>query len=207
MVARVRSGLTYANVMATVAVFLALGGGAYAAFTLPANSVGSKQLRKRAVTPSKVAPATIELFKGEKGPKGDTGAQGIQGIQGVQGIQGIQGNQGGTGPSNAYFKTTATGQTGLSLAAGDYVLLGQCWFGSTNASPISGQETLTSGVTGDIASTFATIPANGNAQAFDEYALHLSAGTTFYNDCIYGSMGSVGRTAITAIKVGSVTTQ
>jgi hypothetical protein len=31
MLARMRSGLTYANVMATVAVFLVLGGGALAA--------------------------------------------------------------------------------------------------------------------------------------------------------------------------------
>lgn len=44
----VRARLTYANVMATVAVFLALGGGAYA-FKLNANSVRSKQLAPGAV--------------------------------------------------------------------------------------------------------------------------------------------------------------
>jgi hypothetical protein len=38
---RIRSHLTYANVMATIAVFLVLGGGAYAAFHLPKNSVRS----------------------------------------------------------------------------------------------------------------------------------------------------------------------
>ena len=37
--------LTYANVMATIAVFLALGGGAYAALNLPKNSVSSKTIR------------------------------------------------------------------------------------------------------------------------------------------------------------------
>ena len=36
--------LTYANVMATVAVFIAIGGGAYAA-GLAKNSVGSKQIK------------------------------------------------------------------------------------------------------------------------------------------------------------------
>ena len=36
--------LSYANVMATVAVFIALGGGAYAAFHLPRNSVKSKHI-------------------------------------------------------------------------------------------------------------------------------------------------------------------
>jgi hypothetical protein len=36
--------LTYANVMATISVFLVLGGGAYAAFHLPKNSVRSKHI-------------------------------------------------------------------------------------------------------------------------------------------------------------------
>jgi hypothetical protein len=50
----IRSRLSYANVMATIAVFLALGGGAVAAFHLPARSVGTKQLRRGAVTGAKV---------------------------------------------------------------------------------------------------------------------------------------------------------
>jgi hypothetical protein len=42
-----RPRLTYANVMATLGVFLGLGGGAYAvSTTLARNSVGSAQLRK-----------------------------------------------------------------------------------------------------------------------------------------------------------------
>jgi hypothetical protein len=36
--------LTYANVVATLAVFIALGGASYAASQLPANSVGTRQL-------------------------------------------------------------------------------------------------------------------------------------------------------------------
>jgi hypothetical protein len=55
MPARLAPRLNYANVMATVAVFLALGGGAYAAFKLPKNSVGTKQLANGAVTNNKLA--------------------------------------------------------------------------------------------------------------------------------------------------------
>jgi hypothetical protein len=73
VLARIRSRVTYANVMATIAVFLALGGGAYAAFSLPRNSVGAKQLKKHAVTPSKVAKRTVKLFKGQKGDQGPAG--------------------------------------------------------------------------------------------------------------------------------------
>jgi hypothetical protein len=46
---RVTDHLTYANVVATLALFIALGGASYAAATLPANSVGPRQLRSGAV--------------------------------------------------------------------------------------------------------------------------------------------------------------
>jgi hypothetical protein len=46
---RIRRHLTYANVMATVAVFVVLGGGAYAALHLPKNSVRSKQIKNGSV--------------------------------------------------------------------------------------------------------------------------------------------------------------
>jgi hypothetical protein len=46
--------LSYANVVATIAVFIALGGASYAAVKLPKNSVGTKQLKKSAVTGVKV---------------------------------------------------------------------------------------------------------------------------------------------------------
>jgi len=60
---RVIARLSYANVMATLAVFLVLGGGAYAAATLPAHSVGKRQLRKGAVTRPKLAPRSVHTAK------------------------------------------------------------------------------------------------------------------------------------------------
>jgi hypothetical protein len=75
MPARVRDRLTYANVIATLALFVALGGGAYAAVQLPPKSVGTKQLKnkavkavkigKHAVTGPKIAPNAVT------GPKVD----------------------------------------------------------------------------------------------------------------------------------------
>ena len=49
-----RFGFDYANVMSTIAVFIALGGTSYAAMKLPRNSVGYAQFRADAVTSSKV---------------------------------------------------------------------------------------------------------------------------------------------------------
>ncbi|MGN6216377.1 MAG: hypothetical protein ACTHN7_05405 [Solirubrobacterales bacterium] len=54
-----RRRLNYANVMATIAVFAAIGGSAYAATQLPKNSVGAKQLKKNAVTTAKVKDGAI----------------------------------------------------------------------------------------------------------------------------------------------------
>jgi hypothetical protein len=56
---RLQKSFTYSNVMATVAVFLALGGGAYAAFKLPANSVGKRELKNGAVTARKLARGAV----------------------------------------------------------------------------------------------------------------------------------------------------
>jgi len=50
MVARLRRHLSYANVMATLAVFIALGGSSYAVATL-----NGKQLKNRSVRASKIA--------------------------------------------------------------------------------------------------------------------------------------------------------
>jgi hypothetical protein len=59
MVRGIRRHATYGNVTATLALFLALGGGAYAAVALPANSVGSRQLKANAVTTSKIKNSAV----------------------------------------------------------------------------------------------------------------------------------------------------
>ena len=48
-----------ANVIAYLALFVALGGTSYAAFGVPANSVGTKQLRNHSITPIKLDPGKI----------------------------------------------------------------------------------------------------------------------------------------------------
>lgn len=53
------SHATYANVMSTIAVFMALGGVGFAAATLPANSVGTRQLKNKAVTSLKIKTKAV----------------------------------------------------------------------------------------------------------------------------------------------------
>jgi Collagen triple helix repeat (20 copies) len=108
-----RRHLTYANVAASLALFLALGGAAYAATQLPKNSVGTKQLRKGAVTASKIAKKTRQQLQGARGPQGaqgpqgKAGAKGATGAKGAQGVKGDTGIQGpaGTGPAFEVFGT------------------------------------------------------------------------------------------------------
>jgi len=54
----IKSKLSYANVVATIAMFAALGGGAYAA-KVAKNSVGGSQIKKNAVTASEVKAGAI----------------------------------------------------------------------------------------------------------------------------------------------------
>lgn len=93
-------------VIALVALFVALGGGAYAALKLPANSVGAAQLKKGAVTPTKLSPAAKTALStpgpsgaaGPQGPRGDAGPRGDSGEKGDTGPRGEVGPKGDSGP-------------------------------------------------------------------------------------------------------------
>ena len=88
-----RFRLTYANVVASIALFAALGGSSYAAISLPAKSVGAKQLRSGSVRTAKVKDGSLlaKDFKSGQlpaGPKGDPGPRGVPGVQGEKGEAG-----------------------------------------------------------------------------------------------------------------------
>jgi hypothetical protein len=68
-----RRRLTYSNVMASVAVFVSLGGGAYAATAIPSNSVDSAAIKNGAVTSRKLAAGSVTAAK--IAPGSLTGAQ------------------------------------------------------------------------------------------------------------------------------------
>jgi hypothetical protein len=96
-----------ALVVATVALVVALGGTSYAGFSLPNNSVGTKQIRNHAVTLGKVAVSAQQALRGQTGPRGLTGATGQPGQVGPP------------GPGAVKFhidSTTATGFGQMALA-------------------------------------------------------------------------------------------
>jgi hypothetical protein len=88
-----RRRLTYANVMATIAVFLALGGTTYAAATIVSSDIQSgavttPKLARNSVTSVKVKDFSLiaKDFKPGQLPAGPRGPQGEQGPRGLPGL-------------------------------------------------------------------------------------------------------------------------
>ncbi|MCW2920494.1 MAG: hypothetical protein JWL76_368 [Thermoleophilia bacterium] len=118
---RVAPRLTYANVMATIAVALSLGGVSYAAVALPRNSVGAAQLQTNSVTTTKVANGSLTLrdlaaptrraLTGTSGPAGAVGSAGPTGAPGAR------------GPSTIHTSATSAPST-MTLPAGSHLVFG-----------------------------------------------------------------------------------
>ncbi|MGA8744673.1 MAG: hypothetical protein WB507_02265 [Solirubrobacterales bacterium] len=111
---RFRSKLSYANVMATVAVFIALGGAAYAATKLPKNSVGSRQIKKSAVSTPKIKNVAVTS---EKLAAGSVGAAQLQ-ANSVSGANVQAGSLGGSDINQSTLTAVrAANVTGISLSS------------------------------------------------------------------------------------------
>jgi hypothetical protein len=117
---RIFGGTRYANVTATMALIIALGGTSYAAIKLPGNSVGAAQIKTGAVGTSEVKNGSLLSgdFKAGQlpaGAKGDTGAAGATGAKGDAGATGAKGD---TGAAGAKGEDGAKGETGMTGPAG-----------------------------------------------------------------------------------------
>jgi hypothetical protein len=126
-----------------VALFLALGGTAYAA-SLPRNSVGPSQIKKNAVTSAKVMNRSLLArdFKRGQLPRGAAGRPGALGPLGPIGPRGATGPQGERGPSDAYGASfddrTLTGDLAfLDLPAGNYLVTANAYL----ENPTTGDQT------------------------------------------------------------------
>jgi hypothetical protein len=115
MLGRLRTRLTFANVISVMALFIALSGSSYAAITIT-----SKNVRNNSLTTSDIknqsllskdfkagqlpagarGPAGPAGANGEPGPAGPKGDQGIQGFPGAKGDQGPKGDKGDPGPAS-----------------------------------------------------------------------------------------------------------
>ena len=107
-----------AMTVALIALFVALGGTGYAALRLPKNSVGSKQIKRNAVSSSKVADGSLlagdfkagQLPAGKQGPQGSPGAKGDPCAPTEPACKGPKGDSGDRGPGTV----TLDGQVDLN---------------------------------------------------------------------------------------------
>lgn len=184
---RILNSLTYANVMSTIAVFIALGGVSYAAVKLPKNSVGSAQIKKNAVTLNKIAPKARRALAGA----GATGAAGAPGAKGDKG-------EGGT-------LATASEFYGFANVEGDYEPIDEVDVGDGaneikpgkyfvvttlrvwNAHEISRTVHCSSGTIdwgiGDQSISFPNTTADQKGNLTIAGSIELTAGQTFVVDC------------------------
>src|SRR5689334_13870395 len=113
-----------------VALFIALGGTAYAA-SLPRNSVGTSQLKNNAVTSAKVKDGSLQAsdFRAGDLPRGPAGPVGQGGPAGVAGATGTRGDRGPSDAYGSFFAARSMGPAGApplelarqTLPAGDFV--------------------------------------------------------------------------------------
>jgi hypothetical protein len=114
-----------ALVVASVALFFALAGTSYAAFTLGRNTVGSAQLKAGAVTAAKIKRGAVTA---EKVKAGSLLASDFRAGQLSAGAPGAAGATGATGPAGPFPTTLPSGKTltgitgagGSASAAGAY---------------------------------------------------------------------------------------
>lgn len=137
-----------AMIVSLIALFVALGGTGYAAATLKANSVASKQIKNGSIQAADLAPSirpskSSRVFRaavadvvtdpstdinihvvGEKGDKGDPGSNGANGVNGVPGDQGAKGDQGPSGSQGPQGGSGPAGVPGTARAYGHLVTSG-----------------------------------------------------------------------------------
>ncbi len=221
MLRRLRSRLSYANVVASLALFVALGGVSYAAVKLPKNSVGSRQIKHNAVTGSKVKNGSLTgadiknrsltaadfagVLAGPTGPQGSVGPPGPAGVAGA------------TGPSDAYAShvpggvessITEADLTSVSVPAGSYVVTAKLY----GLRPNQVEPTdLTCSLWNDT-EQIDFIHAGANIVTIQPYlqlpleGFATVAGPTTFRLACYGSGGTIRIYAITlvALKVGTL---
>src|SRR4051794_550992 len=129
MLTNLRGHMSYANFVATLALFVALGGSSYAALTITGRNVKdgtltSADLRDNSIKSVDIADASLLArdFKAGQlrtGPPGPQGAPGAQGAKGEAGARGAKGDTGARGTSDLYTDYAQSGTfppaAGMSL--------------------------------------------------------------------------------------------
>lgn len=194
-----------ATIIASLALFVALGGGA----ALASGLISGTKIVNHSIAEKKLTGAAIKALRGQQGP---AGAPGPKGASGDQGIPGPKGDTGAIGPSSAtsasFPEANVFGTSGtiasLTLGAGSYLVTG-----NTTVIDALAAATAVCMLDDSIAGTIDTSSTSTDT-ATPRASLHLLAplvtnGSTVKIDCVSSdSNDSAALTHLAAIKVGSV---
>lgn len=128
---------TYANIMATLAFVLALGGTSYAALVVTSRNIKDATIQVRDISPT--ARASLRGNSGPQGPKGDQGNTGPKGDTGNTGITGPKGDTGNTGPKGDKGDTGDPGLTNISMVKSEEFHISANWYTTGSVSCPTGQ--------------------------------------------------------------------
>jgi hypothetical protein len=168
--------LSYANVTASLALFVALGGVSWAAVKLPHDSVGAKQIASNAVRSAEIKDGALTrrdfargtLVRRNQGPQGAQGLQGAKGEPGQNGVPGAPGPQGEPGTARAFaFVTPDCGPPGGACTltrARNIVSVTRVGPGSYCVKPAAGIDPAASGAAAGV-DFLKTSSPEGNASA------------------------------------------
>jgi hypothetical protein len=148
--------LSYANVAATLALILALGGTSYAALRLPKNSVGRSQLRKSSVGTralrnhgvhwSDIAPSARDSLRGQRGRPGPPGPPAARFFAAVNaGGEPVSGNA-----TDASHTAVGSGTYTIGFAESVSKCVYSATLGSTDGAPVAAGRVAVTGVSGKV---------------------------------------------------------
>jgi Collagen triple helix repeat (20 copies) len=94
----------HSTAVAYLALFVALGGSAYAAVTITGKNIKDgtitgRDVKNRSLGTNKLSATAVSSLSGQRGPTGPQGPKGDTGERGPAGPQGVQGPAGPPGPS------------------------------------------------------------------------------------------------------------
>jgi hypothetical protein len=213
-----------ATVIAALALFVALGGGAAWASGL----ISGSHIKNHSIAAKKLTKQAVKSLRGHRGargpvgPTGNTGATGPTGPTGPTGDTGATGDDGPIGPSNAYtfhrddaasIGTTDTTIATANLPAGQYAIFATMYIDSSPPDDAVGYTncTLTAGGDTDTSGTnLGGQPQQVSRAALSMQVSHVfaaagSAVVTCIGEPVTTTTVTANSTKITAIKVDSVT--
>jgi hypothetical protein len=182
----VRQRLSYANIVGTLALFIALGGTSYAVIKLPRNSVGSREVKNGSLQTVDLASGTLPpQLRGPRGPGGPGGTPGAAGARGPSDIFTAHRTDVGLPTGGGASADIVT----LNVPAGSWWVLGSASIvhnaGGTSSDAFRCGMTF-NGAPGDVGSV-AVIGLGPNAAAAGELVVHegraLSAPTAIRLRC------------------------